>query len=128
MAFAKGVMELEIRILTGGDADSYACRVVRDLHDCSGVENGRLSTHAASQGEKGIIEDLGVVAVTILNASGAEALMTILRSVLPRRREMAPDGKVIDITGRDGFHLRIEGGMSDKEFSLVLAKLLSKIR
>lgn len=110
------MMRVVLNVRDPGAEDTVARRLVADLGGSDAVDSAELVTRAAGDGEKGIIEEIGLVAVTLIQAVGVDTLLDIVKSVLPRRRPLSDDERTIEIEIEGKGRLVITGGMSDEEF------------
>lgn len=90
-------------------------RLVRDLRDVDEVGTATLKTCEGEEGAKGLVEDLGGVAITLLNAGGAALVVDILRMLLPRSGPKSSSRK-IEVVTKEGERVLLEGAMTDEEF------------
>ncbi len=109
-------MHVVLKVNDPGAEDMVARRLMADLSDSSDIESAELVTRAADTGEKGIIEELGLVAVTFMEAVGVETLLDVAKSVLPRRRPLSDDERTLEIEIEGKGRVVITGGMTDDEF------------
>ncbi len=107
---------IEVRLRIDDDAGGggeLARRLVSDLNDSRGLKDARLERRPAAPGERGIVEVVGSLAVTILNGSGAQALVEVVKAIRPR-----PGARKVSVTLPDGSVFHLEGdGLSDGQFA-----------
>lgn len=106
-------VRLNIDDAAGGEGD-LARRLVSDLNDSRGLKDARLERRPAAPGERGIVEVVGSLVVTILNGSGAQALVEVIRAILGPRSGT----RKVSVTLPDGSVFNLEGdGLSEDQFA-----------
>lgn len=125
-------MNLLVTIEGGGPADLLARRLVQDLNDVSGIGSAGLSMRAGEPGDRGLIEDVGGVVITLLNAGGADALIQLLRGIFPHQQpKPVSQDRVIVIERRDSDGViekaELRGSMSDDEFLAATNRVLGML-
>lgn len=109
-------MEIGIHIHGMGDEDLLARRIVADASQSDHIGHAGLARREASGGERGIIEEIGAVALTLLNAGGAEFVFDLLRQCLSVGQPQAGNQREIIVDLGGGRRLELRGGMSDEDF------------
>jgi hypothetical protein len=116
------MIEIELRVVDSGDvADRLARRLVRDLSDTSGVADASLVRRPPAPGERGIVSEIGALVVSVTTGGAAEALVGLVKSVLPQggEREIIlklPNGTEFALKG---------GGVSEAQFAKATEALLA---
>jgi hypothetical protein len=114
--------ELLLRII-GDDADALARRLAGDINASAPEAEAGLERRAAQPGEKGPIEVIGGLLVTVLGSAAVEPLVGLIRDLVSR----APGGshqREIELTTPDGAVLTLHGRMSDADFAAVADRIL----
>jgi hypothetical protein len=118
------MIEVELRVVDDAEvADRLARRLRADLADIHGVADAALVRRPASASERGIVDEIGKLAVKLATGGGAEALIGAVRSVLSRGgdREVVmklPDGTEFVLKG---------GGLSQAQFGKATDALLALV-
>jgi stage V sporulation protein SpoVS len=120
-------MDFHVRFIDPDEADVAARRLLRDIGAAAGIDGAALGTSEGQGGEKGVVEDIGLVIVSVINAIGIGNLMDALRAMLPARRPLAPDTRKIIVKLPDGTQIELEGAMSDAEYHKAARKALSVV-
>ena len=120
-------MEIGIHIQGMGDEDLLARRIVADARQSDHIGRADLARRAATGGERGIIEDIGAVALTLLNAGGAEFIFDLLRQVLSVGQPKAGNEREIIVDLGGGRRLELRGGMSDEDFRAARDRVIALV-
>jgi hypothetical protein len=118
------MVEIELRVIEGADvADQLARRLRADVAEADGVVAARLVRRSGEADERGIVDEIGKVAVKLATGGGAETVVAAVRSVLSRGtdREVVvklPDGTEFSLKG---------GGVSEAQFGKATDALLALI-
>ncbi len=118
-------MKIVIRVDDGGNEDIVARRIVEDLGFSEDLGFVELMRRPAEPGQKGIIEEVGSVVVTLLNAGGAQYIFNVLRPLLSVGREQVSDERTAILELPNGARLELRGGMSDADFLTMQDRLIS---
>ena len=107
-------VELSIAEAAGADGD-LARRLIADLSGSPGLRDARLVRRPASGGEKGLVEVAGSLAVTVLDAVGANAVVEAVKALRPK-----PGSRKVKVTLKEGESTReffLDGdGLSERQF------------
>jgi hypothetical protein len=77
------MVEIELRVIEAADvADQLARRLRADVAEADGVAGARLVRRQGQAEERGIVDEIGKVAVKLATGGGAEAVVAAVRSVL----------------------------------------------
>jgi hypothetical protein len=115
--------EIVIRII-GDDADALARRLVGDVNASDIAAEAHLARRPARDGEKGAIEAVGSVLITVLGSGGLERLVGLLKDLVSRGGPVGSHQRAIELATPDGSILKLEGRMSDEEFTAVADRVL----
>lgn len=118
------MVEILISVIDEADsADRVARRLVGDFREIDGIDAARLLRMPAAEGERGLIDVVGTLAVNVVTTGGADAMMALLGAVLPRQadREL-----VVKLPGGAEFSLR-GAGVGDEQFARANEVLLTLI-
>jgi hypothetical protein len=117
-------MEIEVRFIDPDQPDVYARQLIRDVGATAGIGDVVLGTTHGKGGEKGIVEDLGIVVVTVINAIGVDNLLDAIKGLLPARRPLSTDARKIVLKLPDGTQVELEGAMSDADFQAASRRVM----
>jgi hypothetical protein len=116
------MIEIGLRIVDSSDevADKVARRLVADMAATEGFAAPSLVRRGAAPGERGIVQEIGELAVRLTSGGGVTAMVGLLRSVLRTgEREVVvklPNGSEFTLKG---------GGLSDAQFGRTTDALLA---
>jgi len=116
------MIEIGLQVVDSSDevADKVARRLVADMAATEGLAGPSLVRRPAAPGERGLVEEIGALAVRLTSGSGAAALVGLLRAALRTGdREVVvklPNGSEFTLKG---------GGLSEAQFGKATEALLA---
>jgi hypothetical protein len=110
------------------DADALARRLVSDINDSVSAAEAELARRPAREGEKGVVEAVGTLVVTLLGSSAIEPLVGLLRDYVSRGAPTGSHQREIELTTPDGTILKFHGRMSDEQFAEVIDRILGLMK
>ncbi|MGS4945801.1 hypothetical protein ACVDG3_10015 [Meridianimarinicoccus sp. RP-17] len=119
-------MYLKVTLAGPDNVDQLSRRVVDDILTLPDIEDAELVRLPAAPGEKGLIEQIGTIGVSILSAGGGEILLDYLKTTLSQMAA-GPSEKTI-IVELDGKRAELRGTMSDAEFAATTDRILSMMK
>lgn len=109
-----------------GNVDQLSRRMVDDIMTLPDIDDAELVRLPAAPGEKGLIEQIGTIGVSILSAGGGEIPFDYLKTTL-FQLAAGPSEKTI-IVELDGKRVELRGTMSDAEFAATTDRILSMMK
>jgi hypothetical protein len=118
-------MYLKVTLAGPDDVDQLSRRMVDDIMTLPDIDDAELVRLPAGEGEKGLIEQIGTIGISLLSAGGAEILVDYLKTTLSRMAA-GPSEKTI-IVEMDGKRAELRGNMSNAEFEATTDRILSML-
>jgi hypothetical protein len=113
--------------LSGPDnVDQLSRRMVGDIMTLPDIDDAELVRLPAAPGEKGLIEQIGTIGISLLSAGGGEILIDYLKTTLSQMAA-GPSEKTI-ILELDGKRAELRGNMSNEEFAATTDRILSMMQ
>lgn len=116
-------MYIQITLVGPDDVEQLSRRVVDDIMTLPDIDEAELVRLPAAPGEKGLIEQIGKIGISLLSAGGGEILIDYLRTTLSQMAA-GPSEKTI-IVEMDGKRAELRGNMSNAEFEATTDRILS---
>lgn len=116
------MVEIELRLVdSAGPTDALARRLLSDLRESDGVDNAALVRRPAAPNERGVVEDVGALVLSLINSNGVQAVASLLKPLL----RQGSNRKVVAKLG-GGREFILEGG-SEQQFNLAVEALLAAV-
>lgn len=120
------VMYLQVTLAGSDNVDQLSRRMVDDLMTMPDIDNAELVRLPAAPGEKGLIEQIGTIGISLLSAGGGELLLEYLKSLLSQMAA-GPSEKTI-IVELNGNRAELRGDMSNAEFAATTDRVLTMLK
>lgn len=120
-------MEIRIHTFGMGDEEEVARRIASEARQSDRISHADLAKRAPAEGQRGIVDVLGTVAVTLIDAGAANFIFDILRPILSVGGSGEGNERVIVLDIPGGGRLELRGGMNDEEFAAQCDRMISLV-
>lgn len=119
-------MYLNVTLAGSDNADQLARRLVRDLMAAPEIDDAALIRAPAAPGEKGLVDQIGALGVSLLSAGGGQVLIDYLKSAFAQMTAGPSEKTIIVELGDKRTELR--GTMSNEEFTATTERILTMLQ
>jgi len=119
-------MYLQVTLAGADNVEQLSRRMVDDLMTLPDIDDAELVRLPAAPGEKGLIEQIGTIGISLLSAGGGEVLLEYLKALFSQMAA-GPSEKTIIVEMGDK-RIELRGSMSNADFAAKGDQILSLLK